>query len=386
LPSVTIVGASIAGLALARWLRQLDYRDRIVLLGDEDFLPYNRTALTKEAALTGESEANFQLASEVELRDLNIDFRSGTVARELELDKNRIRLESKKRESYIEPYETLVIATGLSAKRLTPDIAGALSLRSLNDLSVLRNAAKKAKDALVVGSGVLGAEISGVLASSGLSVTMVGKGSALTRSFGARATNCILGSLDRVGVTRVTDELVAVAKDQKGFRLLMRNGETRAAELLITAIGSSPNSGWLAGSGITLIDGLVETNKGQAAPNIWAIGDVAFWLGEDRANLAQVQARAISHARLVAHQLVGLTPPQMPAHYAWTQICGTKVQALGQPGRSDNGQLLAENGERFVQLHTLDGKPVGLSSYGMPRDFTRARLEYEEIINDRSQK
>ena len=383
---MTIVGASIAGLALVRWLRQLNYRHRIVLVGDEDFLPYNRTALTKETALTSQAEDTFQLASEAELRDLNLDFRSGTVARELELDKNRIRLESKNRESYLEPYETLVIATGLSAKRLTPDIEGALSLRSLNDLSLLRSAASTAQNALVIGSGVLGAEISGVLASSGLLVTMAGKGSeSLTRSFGARATNCILGSLDRVGVTRVTDEQVAVAKDQKGFRLLMRNGETRAAELLITAIGSSPNSGWLAGSGITLVDGLVETNKGQAAPNIWAIGDVAFWLGEDRANLAQVQARAISHARLVAHQLVGLTPPQMPAHYAWTQICGTKVQALGEPGRSDEGRALVENGERFVHLHTLGGKPVGLSSYGMPRDFTRARIEYEEIINDRSQ-
>jgi NADPH-dependent 2,4-dienoyl-CoA reductase/sulfur reductase-like enzyme len=383
---VTIVGASIAGLALVRWLRQLNYRHRIVLVGDEDFLPYNRTALTKETALTSQAEDTFQLASEAELRNLNLDFRSGTVARELEIDRNRIRLESKNRESYLEPYETLVIATGLSAKRLTPDIEGALSLRSLNDLSLLRTAASTAQNALVIGSGVLGAEISGVLASSGLLVTMAGKGSeSLTRSFGARATNGILGSLDRVGVTRVTDEQVAVAKDQKGFRLLMRNGETRAAELLITAIGSSPNSGWLAGSGITLVDGLVETNKGQAAPNIWAIGDVAFWLGENRANLAQVQARAISHARSVAHQLVGLTPPQMPAHYAWTQICGTKVQALGEPGRSDEGRVLVENGERFVQLHTLGGKPVGLSSYGMPRDFTRARIEYEEIINDRSQ-
>ena len=46
--TVTIVGASLAGLRVAQALRRLGFTETITMLGDEPYRPYDRPPLSKE--------------------------------------------------------------------------------------------------------------------------------------------------------------------------------------------------------------------------------------------------------------------------------------------------------------------------------------------------
>lgn len=350
-------------------------------------MPYNRTALTKPAALSATNAEAFQLTDAKELEKLVISYQSGTRAQFLDLANKEIHLASTTEAGERHTYETLVIATGLSARKLQPEVSGAIGFRGLGDLNSMRSALTQVSQVLVIGSGVLGAEISSVLAARGLAVTMISRDDAtLRRGFGHRATDSIFQSLERLGVLKVSGEIEAATHKPDGYQVTIQSGETHYGDLLITAIGTIPNTEWLADSGLKLNHGLVQTRNGLAAPDIWAIGDVSHWSDNDPPAPMQLQARAIAHAHSVAAQIVGAEPPLHTASYSWTEIAGTKVQAIGEPGTGDTETSLLEDGDRFLQLHTLEGQNVGLSSFGMPKQFTRARIQYEQSIIDRSQK
>lgn len=67
-----------------------------------------------------------------------------------------------------------------------------------------------------------------------------------------------------VTVTEVTEEGVRLGDGQ----------EVEAGEVLV-AVGSLPNTEWLTGSGLTVADAVVRDEYGQAAPDVYATGDVA---------------------------------------------------------------------------------------------------------------
>ena len=126
---VVIVGGGHAGGTAAAVLRQYGYEGRITIIGEEPLAPYQRPPLSK-AWLKGEADADsLALRPDSFYAEKDITLRLSTTARSIQRSAKSVTLESG--ESV--PYETLIIATGAQARRLTlpgSDLAGVQVLRS----------------------------------------------------------------------------------------------------------------------------------------------------------------------------------------------------------------------------------------------------------------
>src|SRR6476660_8729297 len=163
--TVAIVGTSLAGLRAAETFRREGFDGRIVAIGAEPHLPYDRPPLSKEL-LRGDWEPEHLVLRKQGVDDLDLDWR---------LDARAVALDAKAREVELHDcervaFDGLVIATGATPRRLAdqPNLAGLFTLRTLDDALALRE--------LLGGNPkvvVIGAEIAASCRARGLSVTVL---------------------------------------------------------------------------------------------------------------------------------------------------------------------------------------------------------------------
>ena len=167
-PTVVIAGASVAGSAAAKALRRHGFDGRIVLVGAEPHLPYDRPPLSKQI-LTGTRQPDeLTLLTAGQLASLDVEPLLGRAA--VSLRPGRVELADGAELAY----DKLIIATGLSARRLPgqPDDPRVISLREVGDALGLRDHLRTSGSLLVVGGGFIGAEVAASARELGLEVTM----------------------------------------------------------------------------------------------------------------------------------------------------------------------------------------------------------------------
>jgi len=168
--TVAIVGTSLAGLRAAETFRREGFDGRIVAIGAEPHLPYDRPPLSKEL-LRGDWEPDQVVLRKQGVDDLDLDWRLDTRAVALDLATREIELHDGERVAF----DGLVIATGATPRRLAnqPQLAGLFTLRTLDDALGLRALLDAGPKVVVIGAGFIGAEIAATCRSRGLEVTVL---------------------------------------------------------------------------------------------------------------------------------------------------------------------------------------------------------------------
>src|SRR5439155_26054102 len=161
----------------------------------------------------------------------------------------------------------------------TPDLGGIHVLRTVEDCLRLRGELETAKRVVVVGAGFIGAEVAATSRKRGLDVTVLeALPVPLSRGLGPVLGPIIAGIHLDHGVDLRTGTGVA-GFEGKGRveRVLLADGSSIDADIVVVGIGVIPNTAWLEGSGLELRDGVVCDQHCQAigAPNVYAVGDVA---------------------------------------------------------------------------------------------------------------
>ena len=154
--TVAVVGMSLAGLRAAETLRREGFDGRIVAIGAEPHLPYDRPPLSKEL-LRGDVEPDGIVLRRQGVDDLDLDWRLSARAVALDLAAAEIELHDGERIAY----DGVVLATGASPRRLPnqPNLAGLFTLRTLDDALALRELLGARPRVVVIGAGFIGAEI-----------------------------------------------------------------------------------------------------------------------------------------------------------------------------------------------------------------------------------
>ncbi|MFG2647389.1 NAD(P)/FAD-dependent oxidoreductase [Streptomyces sp. NPDC048436] len=372
--TITVVGASLAGLYAARELRAQGFDGRLVIIGDEPHPPYDRPPLSKDF-LTGKAdEAQLALSDAEETTELAAEWLLGVRARALDPRGRTVLLEDGRTVSG----DGVVIATGASARRLPgPQLAGVHTLRTLDDARALRaELTAGPRRVVVIGGGFIGAETASSCVALGHDVTVVEAAPLpLVPQLGADMAAVCAGLHARGGAELVTGIGVAALHGRTAVRSVeLADGRLLPADAVVVGIGAAPNTGWLAGSTLALGDGvLCDDGCVSALPQVVAVGDVAR-VGGSR---AEHWTSATEQPRVaVRNLLAGHTAETVrPAPYFWSDQYGSRIQFAGRRRAEDTVRLLEGSPDEgsFLAAYERDGHTTAVLAMDRPRPFMRAR-------------
>jgi NADPH-dependent 2,4-dienoyl-CoA reductase/sulfur reductase-like enzyme len=376
---VVIVGASLGGLRTAQSLRSADFVGRITLIGDEAHPPYDRPPLSKQV-LSGEWQPEqASLADDAELKRLELDLRLGVRAAHLDLPDKAVVLDGGERVAY----DTAVIATGATPRAIpgTPELAGIHTLRTLDECLALRADLDEASKVVVVGAGFIGAEVAATAREKGLDVTVLeALPIPLARGLGSELGPVIAGlHLDHGVDLRTGTGVAGFEGGTRVERVLLADGTSLAADVVVVGIGVVPNTAWLDDSGLELRDGVVcdEHCRAVGAPDVYAVGDVARWynpLFEQEMRLEH-WTNAVDQSMAVAANIAGTPTPYAPVPYVWSDQYGSKIMIAGHVGPTDEVEVPigAYDDRKFVALAHHEGRLTAVVGLNEPRKVLRLR-------------
>ncbi len=373
---VVIVGASVGGLTTAEALRHEGFKGPITLVGDEARLPYRRPPLSKQV-LTGEwPPERTYLLDAGGLDDLDLRMMLGSRASELDVTAHTLVVDGER-----VPYDTLVVATGVKARQLpgVGDARGIHTLRTLDDVDAIRTRLETAARVAVVGAGVLGSEIASAARHLGLQVVLIGRTKSMRMGQVGDHLSELIKELHRANEVDVRTGVGVVDVSGSGHQQVVElsSGEVVEADLVIVAIGGIPSTDWLSGCGLDLSDGVVCDASGLAAPDVYAVGDVAQWRRQAGTPVprAEHHLNAVEQALAVAHLLVTGEPPGAVVPFFWSELHDTRIQAYGRFAADSPLEAIAgDMGDRRFVAASRDGdRTTGVVGWNMPRDFRDAR-------------
>ncbi|WP_030263662.1 NAD(P)/FAD-dependent oxidoreductase [Streptomyces violens] len=380
--TVAVVGASLAGLFAARSLRKQGYDGRLVVIGEETQRPYDRPPLSKEF-LTGKVDED-ELALEADGEDLDAEWVLGTRAVGLETRERAIRLADDRAVHA----DGVVIATGAAARRLpgSDGLPGVHVLRTLDDARGLRDDLTRGGRLVVVGGGFVGAEVASTAAVMGLDVTFVVAGpTPLAGPLGPEMAAAVSELHADHGVRLVCGVGVrGVSGKGASPAVVLDDGRSLPADIVVVGIGANPCTDWLEGSGVALDNGGVRCGADgiTSVPGVVAVGDCAAWYDPAFGTHRRVEHWTGAKERpavAVAALLSGGTAPSGPPrpHYFWSDQYGVKIQVAGHAARADS--VTVEDGSpadrSFLAVYRRAGEPVAVLGVDRTKLFTRWRRQ-----------
>ena len=391
---IAIVGASLAGLRAAETLRDQGFDGELTLIGDEPHRPYDRPPLSKQV-LQGAWEPEQTFFRRKDGYDaLALDMRLGVRAMSVDLRARRVTLA----DGTFADYDRLIIATGARVRTL-PSIAprtGLFALRGLDDAIVLRRALMDAPRVAIVGAGFIGLEVAASCRARGLPVTVIeslpvplspllgptfcGMVAAMHRDHGVDL---------RTGVT-VTD----VFGEARVTGVALSDGSRIDADVVVVGIGVIPNTEWLERSGLTLDNGVVCNGSGEAAPDVYAAGDVARVANQWHGDSPRIEHWTNAVEQAVHAAKSALAGPEARTSfssvpYFWSDQYDRKIQFIGRAWPHDemaivDGSLadrrltaLYRRGDRVVACLAVN-QPLALIKY---RKLLAAGVSWEAALS-----
>lgn len=365
--TIAIIGASLAGLRSAQALRQQGFDGRLVVVGDEIHLPYDRPPLSKDFLL-GKVEA-VPLADQEDLDALAADWRLGVQATGL-LSAREVALSDG---TTVEA-DGFVIATG-GVPRTIPNTH---VLRTLDDAIKLRDAFGAAQHVGVIGAGFIGAEIASSARALGKDVTVVeALPTPLTRVLGAEMGTACGHLHGDHGSTLITGVNVDSVNVDAGINtsINLADGRRIDADVVVAGIGTRPATDWLAGGPVKVDNGVVCDAGGVTnLKNVVAVGDVANCAGHRAEHWTSATEQAqIATRNLLAGETVAT---HTNGGYVWSDQYGVRIQFIGRATndvRVEDGSI---EDRKFVATYRDGDNPedvVGIVAMSNARLFTRLR-------------
>jgi NADPH-dependent 2,4-dienoyl-CoA reductase/sulfur reductase-like enzyme len=365
---IVIAGASLAGLSTARELRKQGYEGVIQVVDPEDQAPYRRPALSK-GILTGKQQPDDIRMPWPE--DLGLERIRGTALTGLDLAAQVVQGAGPGGVRVSLPYAHLVIATGATSRSVSfrgrgHDVA---MIRSLAEGAAAGARLAEARRLVIIGAGFIGLEVAAAASSIGRDVTVVEVAPVPL----AHAVGTVLGEhLAQVHRSHSVEILCGVGVreiggDGRTEAVVLEDGRVLEADLVVAAVGSSPNVGWLADSGLDISAGLVCDHRcvPRGAANVVAAGDVASWFNPlyERQMLVEHWTNAIEQGGFAARQIMGVADGAgfSSAPYFWSEQFDLRIQSVGSIAGHDDVVVLERDGDKLVLAYAREGTLIAVA-------------------------
>lgn len=362
-----ILGGGIAAVSAADAIRSRDETGSITMLSAEKYLPINRPMLTKDLETIAKDPDSIQIHGQPWYDERKIDLKLGV--RALTLNTQTKTVTASDGGTY--SYDKLIYATG--AECFVPPFAGhdkpgVITIRHLWDSQELQNYLKTAKNAVVIGGGVLGLEAASELMRSGVRVTVLeATPQIIGRQVDADSAARLKACMEKLGVACYEGvSIAAIEGDEQVSGVRLADGRVFPADFVVVSCGNRGNVQVAKEAGIAVERSIVVNQRMEtSAGDVYACGDccqfdgVNFQLWQEASNQGRTAgANAAGEQVAYANQLLGLS----------LEGFGTALFAMGDPGKKPDVP--------YKMVETVDGVRNRTEKYW----FFGERLEGAVII------
>jgi 3-phenylpropionate/trans-cinnamate dioxygenase ferredoxin reductase subunit len=337
-PTLVIVGASLAGAKAAEGARSVGFDGRIVLLGEEQALPYERPPLSKTVlrSETGHETTCVHDESFYVMHD--IELRTGRTVDAIDGENRRVHLDGGE---WL-PYTAAVLATGASPRRLEvpgTGLAGVHYLRTHSDSRRLSGAIRGAQRVAVIGAGWIGSEVAASARQMGADVVLIDPAPVPLHRVLGDEIGAVFSRLhtDNGVRLRLGTGVTALQGKVSVSHVALTDGTLEPADVVVVGVGVSPRVELATAAGLKVDNGIVVDEYLQSsASGIYAAGDVASAWHPHYGRHVRVEHwfNAIHQGLAAGANVVGRPTPytELPYFFSDQYDLGMEYVGLSQPG------------------------------------------------------
>lgn len=327
---VVIVGGVAGGATAATRIRRLDESAEIIVIERTGYISYANCGLPYYIGGVIEDAEDLTLQTpESFFRRFQIDVRVRQEVIDIHTEKKTVQIrEIESGKIYEEPYDKLLLSPG--ARPVRPDLPGIdleriFSLRTVEDTFQIRKFVEKQKpkSAVIVGGGFIGLEAAENLCDLGIQVTIVQRPKQLMNTLDYDMATMVHAKLRSKGIAlKLGGNVTGFEKDAEGINVLLKEETPIKADMVLVAIGVSPETTLAEKAGLTLgmKKAIVVNDKMETSvPNIYAVGDAVL----------------VKHSVTGADAVISLAgPANKQGRIAADNICGLDSRYKGSMGSS----------------------------------------------------
>ena len=347
-----IVGAGAAGAAAAASLREFGFDGRLLLIGRESGLPFDRTALSK-FVVAGEMkpEETPLLQPETFYREQRIELVNAEVSG-FDVARREVTLEDGRKIMF----DQGLIAPGGEPKPIGVEgasLAGVHVLRSREDTKAILADVREGVRAVVLGASFIGLEVAACLRAQKASVAVVSPDEVpFVRTFGQRIGRALRKLHEDNGVVFLAPAKAAKFEgDGRVAAVVLEDGRRLETDLVIVGVGVKPATGFVSGAVLTREGGLVVDTHMRVAEGVYAAGDVAAFPvpPEGRQDRIEHWRVAQIQARVAAENMLGGAATYEAPPFFWTYHYGQNYEYIGHAKTWDDEIVVGDvEGQNFV--------------------------------------
>ncbi len=376
---VLIVGAGHAGAACAIALRQGKFEGKILVVGAEPDLPYERPPLSKEYLAGDKPFERLLIRPEAFWAERDISFQFGTTVTSIDAAAHTVTTQAGE----VIGYRHMVWATGGAPRELpgAHHLKGVHTVRTRADADRMMAELPEVSQAVVIGGGYIGLEAAAVLAKLGKQVIVLeAMDRVLARVAGAPLSRFYEDEHRAHGVeVRLNAKVDCIVEaNGRAAGVRMADGEVLPCEMVIVGIGIIPAvepllaAGAKGGNGV-LVDAICRTSL----PDIFAIGDCASHANRfaegATIRLESVQ-NANDQANVVARALTGTEEPYDAVPWFWSNQYDLRLQTVGLSTGHDEVVVRGDIASRsFSIVYLKAGRVIAIDSVNLTKDYVQGR-------------
>lgn len=376
---IVIAGAGHAAGQVAATLRQQKFTGNIVLVGDEEHLPYQRPPLSKKF-LSGDLAAKrLYFKPESFYVNQRIELRLKTSVTSINRGDKTLHTDG----GDVISYDKLVLALGSRARKLTipgANLEGVHYLRSIADVEAIRAELENSKRVLIIGAGYIGLEVAAVTRQLGLDVTVIEMADrVMSRVVSAGISDFYQIEHTSQGVKlRLSTSVAGFVGESRVTAVKTADGDDIPTDFVIVGVGIIPNTELATDAGLDVDDGIVVNDQCQTSDsNIYAVGDCTSHPNDIYDRLLRLESvhNALEQAKTAASNICGKETHYSQVPWFWSDQFDLKLQIAGLSAGYDDVVIRGNPADRsFACLYLKNGRLIATDAINAPRDFVQSKI------------
>ena len=376
--TILIIGGGQAGAQAVDTLRREGFGGRLVLIGNEPELPYQRPPLSKKY-LSGEMAAD------------RLPFRHRAFYDEhrveLKLGRQAVRLDAAARQVELADgehltYDRLLLCLGAESRRLTcpgATLPGVHYLRALADIAPIQAGFRPQARVVIIGGGYIGLETAATCRKMGCEVTVLEMADRIMNRVVAPSVSQYFAQEHLAHGIRIICDARVVCLEGRGRAELVvcADGSSHPADLVVVGVGAVATTGLASAAGLACDNGIVVDEYCRTSDAaIYAAGDCtnhpSLRFGR-RVRLESVD-NAFEQAKTAALNLLDKPVAHDRVPWFWSDQFDNKLLIVGLSQDHDRQVLRGDPASRSFSVCYLKGRELlAVEAVNHSKDYMAAR-------------